>query len=228
MTAKQMKARQRREKKKRGNPDSLTMVRPSNFMPDRLKRVLRFNKVFTLFNTGIAYGNVYFIPTFAYDIDPAVSSTAMPGFSELCGPSGTIYTKYRVNKFAVQAEFANADSFNVCVYMHPINVNPGNNSTLYQNFLSNGRSVKTMLGLASGNNVGKLKLTCSQRDFAGYTDRLTSLDPTVGSSGGTAPANNLFFVIGFLAPNGTSVNGIDISMDLEVEIEFFELYSPAT
>jgi hypothetical protein len=191
-------------------------------MPERIRTVLRFNKTFALSNAGTPYGNVRFVPTDAYDVDPVVGSTAMPGFTELAG----IYTHYRVNKYRCKCAFSNDETFSETVYLALCNVDPGANTVNYQDFLSSRRCVKTLLGPATGNGIGTLQISGSQADFGGVLEHDGSLNGTVGITSGTAPLNNMYVLVGFYDPGGNSSNGINVSIDLDIELDFFELYSP--
>jgi hypothetical protein len=190
-------------------------------MPPRLRTTLRFCKNFTLNNAGIVFGNVYFIPTFAFDLDPTLGSSAVPFFTEL----GGMYTKYRVNGFNSQVSFSNLDELSYTVYLALCNVNPGNNTTHYPGFLSNPRTKSGSIGWAGGNGLRDLSISASQKDYAGYTNSMKVLDSTVGSTSGTAPLNDIYLLVGYQGPSA-AVLGLWVNMKIDIDIEFFELYSP--
>jgi len=186
--------------------------------------VLRYNKTSYLSNVGVVYSNARWEPTFAYDIDPTVGSTAMPGFTEL----GALYTKYRVDSFVVKCSVVNKETFPVCVYVCPVNFDPGANTANYQNYLSNRDSKKKYLGVSTGNAQHVFHQRVSVASFAGSATATHIADYYSGGTSGTpAPANNLFYMLGSIA-DAVGVSGVDYTLDIDVTIEFFELASPSS
>jgi len=185
-----------------------------------------FFKQFQLNNAGVDYANVRFQPTYAYDIDPAVGSTAMPGFSELSG----IYTHYRVNKFRAHASVCAFETFPTVAYMDVINVDPGTNSTHYPAFLTSRRCVKQAISAQGGMDRCDLNIEGSLGDFGGYKELIEVGDSTVGSTGGTAPVNNMFITVGGITTAAVHAfaNGQAWTFTMDVELDFFELYTPDT
>jgi len=173
-------------------------------------------------NTTFTFANVRFEPTFCYDIDPAVGSTAMPGFTEL----GALYRFYRMVSCEADVGFSNIDTATVAtVYICPTNIDPGANTTTAQNLLSNRRSVQRTIGPLNGNGIANhLKSVFGIEDFGGvkWTGQL---DQYCGSTAGTAPSNNIFLAVGaFTTPSMTT--GILADVRLTIEVEFFELATP--
>jgi len=190
-------------------------------MPERLRTTLRFNKTATMNNVGQIFGNQRLAWTDAYDVDPVLGSTAMPGFTEL----GTIYTHYRCNSCYCSGSFSNNESGPNTVYLALCNVDPGANTVNYQDFLSSRRSVKKLVGRNDANPCTTLSIMAKQSDFGGVLLHSRVLDGTVGITTAGSPANNSYIVIGFLGAV-SSASGIAISIDVDIELDFFELYSP--
>jgi len=81
----------------------------------------------------------------------------------------------------------------------------------------------------TGMDVCHLEIEASQSDFGGYRETIDVADATVGITSGTAPTNNIFLLCGFFNPQGSGATlGTAWMFTLDVELDFFELYSPAT
>lgn len=194
-------------------------------MPDRLRTTLKFNAYGTLNQAGFAYANVRLTPTFAYDIDPSLGSTAMPGFTELAG----IYRKYRVNSFKHQCHFSNRESFAVGAYLIPVNVDPTANVATFQKFLSNSSCVKTILGPLTGHSTAELTIKADVGHYGGSANTVMEDSYSALTAGAAAPANNIFVAIGIWVINGGAlVGGVDTANDIEINIDFYELATPST
>jgi len=201
---------------------TVMVVKSLNFMPDRLRTVLSYNGNGNLNNGGFTYANSRLIPTYAYDIDPVLGSTSMPGFTELA----TLYRSYRVNWFRQVCAFSNEESFPILVYMCPLNVDPGADTTLFQQLLSNKRCVKTLLGPLTGNGIATLDSGRVGVEEFGGVARTLSEDRTA-ANGTTAPLNNIYEATGTIT-NGTNTlaNGVFVTTDLYIELDFYELLTP--
>lgn len=213
----------------RRNPNASTaqMIiykHPRQFMPPRLKTCFRFNKSDVQLNVATFYGNCRFTPTYAYDVDPVVGSTAIPGFTEL----GGIYRYYRVDAFKTTVSFANKDNVACVVYISPVNYDPGINTGTYQSYLSSRSTRKQFVGGLQGNNIGKLTMTTRLSDYAGTSTNIRMGDfYSARCDGSTIPSNNMWVMFGTRA-DANQISGVSYSIDIDIDIEFFELISPAT
>jgi hypothetical protein len=196
--------------------------RSVNYMPDRFRTVLRFQKTGLIQNVGNTSGNVRFTPTFAYDVDPVIGSTAMPGFTELAG----IYRQYRVDGFRYKVSFSNNEAFAMTALTCPVNFDPGANTANFQNYLSNRRSKSKILGPLTGNGVTTMSGRVTVAEFAGLPD-IRADDNTVGAVTGGSPNNNIWFYVGAYSPTN-QVNGVSYDFVIDIDLEFFELATPAT
>jgi len=200
----------------------LVINRTRNFVPDRMRTTLRFQKTSVLINGVSPFSSQVLIPTFAYDIDPLVGSTAMPGFTEL----GTLYRKYRVRSSTIRVSFNNEEAFGNLVYVCPTNTSFGANYANYQYFLSNIRSKKNMTGAISGASRANLQASFTVAEFGGVSDVLID-DAYAGFTAGGSPTNNIYWNIGNLGTIG-AVSGVFFSVDLQVVIDFYEVTTPAS
>ncbi len=195
-----------------------------NFAPDRFRTTLKFNSVGLHFNNGQIYCNIRFAPTNCYDVDPTLGSTAMPGFTELAG----IYRRYRAIRFRAKVSFANAEAHTGVVWVCPVNADPGANTSSYQTYLSNKRCKAQAIGLSTGSSTAGLKTGwVGVAEFGGSRNPENDDRYSGDTSGSNAPQNIIYLAIGFITDVAQTV-GMMVCVDLEVDLEFFELSSPAS
>lgn len=221
------KQQKRINKRRRGNKAKKQLVatvnHSPNFMPTRLRTILKFNESFILNNAGMAYGNKRLQPTYCYDVDPTLGSTAMPGFTELM----LLYRYYRMRRFHTKIQFVSREAFPTQGWVCPSNGDPGVNTSSYQNYISNRRGKTVVLGQNSGNSKGIITLPWIGIDEFGGS--MNSLVPdSYASSGVTAPVNNIYIGYGVSTDGTVLAGGVYVSISLDIEIDFFELASPAS
>jgi hypothetical protein len=191
-------------------------------MPPRIRTVLRFNETKNVNNVGIIFANLRFTPTNAFDIDPVLGSTAAPGFTEL----SLLYRFYRVIRYKCKTEFSNKETFPVLGYICPVNYDPGANTSFYQNYLSSRSVKKKYMGAISGDSTMSLTQNVDITQFAGIAN--LQVADTFSSLVTGGPANNIFQNVGIVSAVSNLVSGVDISVDFDIEIEFYELANPPT
>jgi len=220
------KSRTNKRRKPRSKKHALippvAINRNPGFTFDRMRTTLRFNAFGTINNAGVQHTSARWEPTFVYDVDPVLGSTSVPGFAEL----GTMYRRYRVNSFRYYASFSNLEAFPALFWTCPVNNDPGANTAIFQAFQSSIYSKKKMVGALTGNGVCVLKGTVSVAEFGGLAAALVD-DSTSASTTGTAPANNIWLAVG-MSTNSNLTSGFLISIDFDIDMDFYELTSPAT
>lgn len=195
-------------------------------MPAHFRTRLRFNKVQQMTFASNLYASNRLCWTNAFDVDPSLGSTSMPGFSELA----TLYSKYRVASSTIAVSFGNIDNNVGTVWLMPTNVDLGANFSNYQYVLSNRRSKNRTIGNNSGMNVVTLRSAASIADWGGAQVLPGHLPPPndfYSSLSTAGPANNCFWQYGF---NGYTnmTNGMWITVNLDIVIDFFELTIPGS
>jgi len=195
-----------------------------HFFFPRVNTNLRFNIVGTINNAGFLYANNRYRPTNAYDVDPSLGSTSMPGFAELAG----IYRRYRVNAATVKISFSNNETFSVGIHLCPDNSDPGSNTSGFQKFLSNPDCQNLVVGPSTGNSVGRLSSTEYVSSFGGSSTREKIDDNYSGDTSGTnPPPNNIYWYVGIVSAVNL-VSGVYFNIDCDVNLDFYELTTPAT
>jgi len=72
----------------------------------------------------------------------------------------------------------------------------------------------------------KLRDRVTVADFGGSANTKSADSYSALSAGPSAPANNIFHVIGIWADSSTFNAGVTIDVTITVDIEFFELITP--
>lgn len=190
----------------------------------RLRASLRFHKWLNINNAGLQAANVRFEPTYAYDVDPTVASTAMPGFTEY----GAIYLQYRVRAARIKCMFSNTEAFTMTCYVTPVNTDPGANyiASTAQQYESSRLSKSECIGPLTGNGICDLQDYQSTAGFGGARDTQTA-DLYCGSTAGSAPNNNWYWTVGCVSLNNL-ITGVNCNVVIDIEVEFFELASPSS
>jgi hypothetical protein len=188
---------------------------------------LRFEKHVSFSQNTIASTSVRYKPTFAYDIDPNLGSTAMPFFTEYTA----MYGGYRVLWYSADITFANQEAFDVTAYALTVAADPGANVSVAvaQSFLSNLKAKKCQLGRATTPNRGRIRVSDSVARYSGQAWPKI-FDPYSGA-GTTTPQDILYFHVGAVPTNGTSTfttsTGVAISISINVRIAFFTMTNPS-
>jgi len=205
------------------NRMDLSINRSLNPMPSRYRTRLTYNDFVTMSNAGAVFANVRYEPTYAYDVSPAVGSTAMPFFTEI----GACYRLYRVDRAKIVCTFANKDAATSAVcYVCPVNFDPSNNTTLYENYISNRRSRSRLVGPINGSGTCRLANHFAVDEFSGVKWS-GQVDNYTGTISGTAPTNNVWFIIG-IHTDANMTLGVTVNLVITIELDFFELNSPST
>jgi hypothetical protein len=202
------------------------VVRADQFhqlFPPVLRCKFSFEKSFKLVNIASPFGNVRFSPSYLYDVDPTLGSTAMPGFNEVSG----LYTKYRFRTCKWKCSFSNQEAFALTACVDAVNGDPTVNTANYQAYFSSESSQEVVVG-AQGCPTEKMKGFFTIDKFGGGMKlEPPPLDAYVGA-GTTSPANNIFVFVGFTSPTGqvSTAAGIAVSFKMTVHADFFEIASP--
>lgn len=214
------KGRGQRKRPATGAP-KLVVYRGLQYMPPRFQTTLRFTASNIVSNSLNTYANFRYEPTYAYDIDPSLGSTVMPGFSEFM----LMYRQYRVNWFKATCRFSSREAFPTMAYLCPVNFDPSVNTANYQNYLSSRSARIKPLGSLTGNGACTVSLPrVSVASFAGARQNQSD-DGTVGSST-SAPANNIWVIIG-LTGTANLTNGAYFLVTIDIDLDFMELASPS-
>jgi hypothetical protein len=191
-------------------------------MPDRLRTTLRFDAQSSILNAGNNHGNIRYSPTNAFDVDPTLGSSAMPGFAEL----GALYRFYRVNSFRVKVSVANRETTVGSICLAVLNFDPGVNTANWQNYYSSRDSVKKYMGPLTGACQANLSRSGTIASEGGSDTHQMANDAYSALTSGS-PANNIWIFIGTNSV-ANQANGCEVSTQIDINLDFFEIASPPT
>jgi len=207
------------------NDREIVYARGPNPFPSRYQTSLRFQSNSIIKNAAATFANSVFWPTYLYDVDPLVASTAIPNFTELAA----IYRYYRLIGYSCTVDFTNLDSTSAgTVYLCPLNINPGANSASFQAYLSNPRAKSCIIGISTGKGAaGPIKIAVGVDEFGGvkWTGQIDAYCGT--TSGSSAPVNNMYVAVGYECTPAMG-NGLVANVVLRLRCEFFEFTTPPT
>jgi len=208
-----------------GQKASVTII-PKQFgiVPPRTRVWLGFSKTVLVTNVGLNTANIRLVPTNAYDVDPTIGSTAVPGFTEW----GGLYRFYRVVASRIKVSFMNNEAFPGTCGVIPVNYDPTANhvSATTVQFLSQANSHDRPVGSITGMSTCVINHGATTATFGGASN-LGVLDPyTAPTSGSSAPTNNWYWDVLFY-PAQAIVSGCLVHIKMKVNVEFLELNSPS-
>jgi hypothetical protein len=184
-------------------------------MPDKYYTTLNYWKAIQLPNTG-GGAFTYLVPSNAFDIDPALGSTALPGFTELAA----IYHRYRVLKVKVTLEVTNTNNSNPeMILLLASNRDLGSPTiTDWIHWKSNPLGMARTVGTVYSPPV-KLTRTFSTEEIFGSKEIYTDTDFSGEVSG--SPLNNWFlYLANYMFGSGVGTTHVNLSLD--IGLEFFE------
>lgn len=166
-------------------------------------------------STNVGYR---YLPSAAYDVDPALGSTSMPGYAELAA----LYNSYRVNQSRLRVMFMSADpSRNSSGLIVPLNTDPTSSpSAAFINSCSMNPYAKFRMVPSRG-----IAMTLSTRMSTEkiFGSKAVYFDDNFSSLVTTIPANNWYWFIGVIAATtvASSALTVTISVEIELDVEFF-------
>ncbi len=170
-------------------------------------------------NAGITYASVRFRPTSAYDVDPSIGGTSMPGFNELAA----LYGKYRVLRWKMSATIVNLELDNGLNFIvFPSNFDLGNNYSQVQSQFGNSFAKYTYVAPKGGMdrktiNTGWL----SARSIVGSDS--VYVDDDYASNVNTSPTNNSYMNVAIWTGNSVPLsNGANLLVVITLEVRFTE------
>jgi hypothetical protein len=163
--------------------------------------------------------NYRFRPSAAFDIDPALGGTSMPGFAELSQQ----YSMYRVYGSSIKVTASNpSTTIPVSLIVCPLNQDPSNAMTAANVIASSGQPYAKMkvMPLLGGPATRISSYMTTVRIFG---DPAVNYDHNFSSLVSTVPANNWFWNIAVYS-GATIATNITVNFEIEVDCEFFDRF----
>jgi len=216
--------RRRGKKSRRRRPGvPVTINRSVFYAPPRMRTHLTFNLRFTApAATLLSPWSLEYIVLTNPNIFTGVS-TPVPGYTELAG----LYRKYRVRSGSLLYSMQNNEAFGVEMFSCPVNFLPSL-TTDPTRYLSMGGAKTRLISPKTGMDHGTVRTNASIARFGGSANT-TVEDAYVGTSDNSSPpADNLYFIYGFMTNGLATVSPALNVITVSVTIDFFELQSPST
>jgi len=202
--------------------DLIVVPRSFGFAPPRVQCTLRYSVTGTINNVGNTTCSARYRPTNAFDVDPLVASTAMPGFAEWA----LLYRRYRTHSSRIKVEFMNAEAFPMVVAIIPTTTDPGSNQSGSTTIALLAQPVcrSAPIGAITGNAIRSITHTMATSVIGGVSDDNTADD--YSSSVLAGPLLNWYWDVFTNSGSNILANGILVHVSVDVNIEFFSLNSP--
>jgi hypothetical protein len=167
-------------------------------------------------NVGGVLASIRF-RTEAYDVDPALASTAMPGFAELA----LLYARFRTMGMSYKFSVANQEAFSLSV-IHGFSNSSIASGALVLAYAGNPLFKTAILGPLTGQNRGQFSQRRTVREISG-TDQSLFDDLYTGSTASAtlATAGTAWCYFGILSPVALTAAGVLVTVEVTLDIEFY-------
>jgi len=175
-------------------------------------------------NAGATFASVRFRPSSAFDVDPSLGGTSMPGFNELAG----MYGRYRMLSFKAHVTATNLEDFPVNFIVFASNFDLGNNYSQVQSMFGNSYARYKYLSPKGGMDRALIRTPWWKTEHIVGTDAV-NVDTDFSSNIATSPVNNTYINVGLWTGNGTAlVNGVGMQIVLTAQYRFYENFHLVT
>jgi len=209
---------------KRGAGTPRIVINRSPFWaPARLRTHLKFDLRFTAPSATLVapWSLEYIVITNPNNFTGV--STAVSGYTSLAA----MYRKFRVRKGSLVFSCQNNETFGIEMFATPVNFLPSL-VTDPTRFLNMQNSRRRLISPKGGIDHGTVKATASIAQFGGSANTAVE-DSYVGTTDNTSPpSDDLYIIYGFLTNGVATVTPALDVITVFVEIDFFELQSPAS
>jgi hypothetical protein len=209
------KSRQQQARKPEPSPQVMELPRSIKYvMPDKFRTRLQYWKAISFSNATPT--PQYFIPSNAYDIDPLLASTAMPGFAEFA----SFYSHYRVlgARVSIEASTTSTVAPVMLTVLATNRIQTALSITDFVHWRSNPHGFSKTLAPTGGPMVRH------QRNYSTeqiYGSKEVLYESEFAADVTTSPVNNWYlYIVNYMFPSTSSNTYVNIT--IEPDIEFFE------
>lgn len=175
-------------------------------------------------NAGATFASVRFRPSSAFDVDPTIGGTSMPGFNEWAG----MYGRYRMLSFKAHVIGTNLEDFPVNFIIFASNFDLGNNYSQVQSMFGNSFARYKYLSPKGGMDRATLRTPWWKTEHIVGSDAV-NVDTDFSATISTSPINNTYLNVGLWTGNGTTlVNGIGMQLVITAQYRFYENFHLVT
>jgi hypothetical protein len=189
---------------------------PRVIMPQEFDTKLKYIVQDTVTSVGGVTASIRF-RTEAYDVDPALASTAMPGFVEFAA----FYARYRPIAMRYKFSAANQEAFSLTV-IHGFSTSSIASGSLTIAYAGNPHMASSMLGPATGMNTKTFSKRATVVQIAGTIQPLTD-DIYTGSTASATltTAGTIWCNFGVLSPVVMTALGVLVTVEVELHLRFY-------
>lgn len=157
--------------------------------------------------------------TEAFDVDPALGSTAMPGFAEMA----TFYQRYRPLRMSYQFDVANQEAFTMA-YLHGFSNSAISAASLNLQYAGNPTFKTAVVGPATGMNTKTFRGSTTVVNLRGTQQPLFD-DLFTGSttSATLATAGTTYCYLGLISPAAMTALGSNVIVKITLQLQFYGL-----
>lgn len=180
---------------------------------------LHYYTTYNITNVGVSFASIRFRPNNVFDVDPALGSTATPGFAEMAALYGT----YRVLGYEATVDVCNGEAFAVQVFAIPwsnLQTAPAANDTTTPSLPMNQLASVKVISAKGGMDRCVLK---NNVDFAKVYSKQIMTDDSFAAKVTTGPGFVLYNVVGVIA-SGSSVltaAGVSAFIHYRIRVMFY-------
>jgi hypothetical protein len=185
-------------------------------MPSQYVTNLKYLVAYVVTGVGTTQTSVQY-RTEAYDVDPALASTAMPGFTELAG----VYQRFRALRMSYKFSAANQEVFPMIV-LHGFSATAISAASLNLQYAGNPLFSTGMLGPLTGQDRGTFSKSAAITQIVGTKQPLYD-DLYTGSttSATLATAGTCYCYFGVVTPVPLTAAGVFLKVEIILQLQFY-------
>jgi hypothetical protein len=189
---------------------------PRTVMPTQFNTTLKYLIDTVVTNVGNTQASVRYRNE-AFDVDPSLGSTAMPGFAEFAN----FYQRFRVLRLAYKFSCANQEAFSLTL-IHGFSVNSIASGSLNLQYAGNPMFQSSIVGPATGMNTKIFKGSRSIVDISGTKQALYDDLYSGSTTSATVSANGTVYCnLGVIAPVVLTALGVLLTAEVTLTIQFY-------
>jgi hypothetical protein len=200
-----------------GNASGLIMYKsPRTIMPTQYNTRLVYLIDTVVTNVGNTQASIRYRNE-AFDVDPSLGSTAMPGFTEFAG----FYQRFRTLGIGYKFSYANQEAFSNTL-IHGFSTSSIASGSLNLQYAGNPLFTTTMVGPLTGMNVGMVSNHKSIVDIFGTQQPLYD-DLFTGSttSATLSTTATCYCYLGVIGPVVLTAAGVLVTVEIHLDLQFF-------
>lgn len=191
---------------------------PRMIMPNEYDTTLRYIVTNTVGSAAAVLASIRFQSN-AYDVDPALGSTAMAGFTEFAG----FYARFRTLGMTYKFNSCNQEAFPVSI-IHGFSSNSIATGSLGMNYGEGPLMRTAILGPLTGQCRGTYTQSATTQQIVGTAQALYDDVYTGSTTSSTLPTGGtVYCYFGAAAPTAFTAAGILVQVEINLHIRFYKL-----